>query len=60
MDFGQHFSWTVIHCFGIKVKEVNSQKQNNSMKFCPKCNKNYSDKIKECPDDQTKLVRVSY
>ena len=30
------------------------------MKYCSKCNRNYSDKFKECPECGSKLVKISY
>ncbi len=30
------------------------------MKYCSKCNRNYSDKIKKCPECDNKLVKVAY
>lgn len=30
------------------------------MRYCPKCNQTYGDKIKECPICGRKLVKVAY
>lgn len=30
------------------------------MKYCNKCNQNFSDKLKKCPECGKKLLRMSY